>query len=175
MPSCFSSSLWSSLLHMYTLVGASGLKQREKYLEPLPTLRDVTLTYCDVVTPYGGILPGSTLTQVLVWCLTAPSHHLKQRWLIIGDVLWHSPKCVFTRNAQDIYLWYEIKNCQFEDTGASPRLREIVCDNSIYRFTKNHTPLYQTICEWWICACIWQQYIKYHVKLIVAYWPHMAT
>ena len=34
---------------------------------------------------------GSTLVQVLAWCLMAPSHYLNQCWLIIYEVLWHSP------------------------------------------------------------------------------------
>ena len=29
---------------------------------------------------------GSTLTQVMAWCLTAPSHYLNQCWLIISKV-----------------------------------------------------------------------------------------
>ena len=31
----------------------------------------------------------STLTQVLAYCLTAPSHYLNQCWLTINKVLWH--------------------------------------------------------------------------------------
>ena len=33
---------------------------------------------------------GSTLAQVMAWCLTAPSHYLNQCWLIISEVQWHS-------------------------------------------------------------------------------------
>ena len=32
---------------------------------------------------------GSTLAQVMAWCLTVPSHYLKQCWLIISKVQWH--------------------------------------------------------------------------------------
>ena len=32
---------------------------------------------------------GSTLAQVMACCLTAPSHYLKQCWLIINKVQWH--------------------------------------------------------------------------------------
>ena len=48
---------------------------------------------------------GSTLAQVMACCLTAPSHYLNQCWLIISEVLWHSPEGNFTWNAQDIYPW----------------------------------------------------------------------
>ena len=35
---------------------------------------------------------GSTLVQVMAWCLMAPSHYLNQCWLIIKGVLWYSPE-----------------------------------------------------------------------------------
>ena len=34
----------------------------------------------------------STLAQTMARCLTAPSHYLKQYWLIINMALWHSPE-----------------------------------------------------------------------------------
>ena len=37
---------------------------------------------------------GSTLAQVMACCLMAPSHHLNQYWLIIGNILWHSPEAI---------------------------------------------------------------------------------
>ena len=40
----------------------------------------------------------STLTQVMACCLTAPSHYLNQCWLVISEVLWHSPDNTFTEN-----------------------------------------------------------------------------
>ena len=52
---------------------------------------------------------GSTLDQVMAWCLTAPTHYLNQCWLIIKGVLWHSPERNFTGNAQDINSWNEFE------------------------------------------------------------------
>ena len=52
---------------------------------------------------------GSTLAQVMACCLMAPSHYLNQCWLIISEVLWHSPDGNFTWNAQDIYPWREFE------------------------------------------------------------------
>ena len=40
----------------------------------------------------------STLAQVMACCLTAPSHYLNQCWLMISEVLWHSPNNNFTEN-----------------------------------------------------------------------------
>ena len=42
---------------------------------------------------------GSTLAQVMAWCLTAPSHYLNQSWLIIIDVQWHLSEGNFMRYA----------------------------------------------------------------------------
>ena len=39
---------------------------------------------------------GSTLAKVISWCLRAPSHYRNQCWLVITDVLWHSPEIDFT-------------------------------------------------------------------------------
>ena len=43
----------------------------------------------------------STLVQVMACCLTAPSHYLKQCWLIIRKVLWHWPEGVIMRRSGD--------------------------------------------------------------------------
>ena len=53
---------------------------------------------------------GSTLDQVMVCCLTAPSHYLNQCWLIITKVLQHLPEGNFVGNAPDIYHWYHFEN-----------------------------------------------------------------
>ena len=51
----------------------------------------------------------STLAQVMACCLTAPSHYLNQCWLMISEVLWHSPDSNFTENASNIYCWNEFE------------------------------------------------------------------
>ena len=43
----------------------------------------------------------STLVQVMVCCLTAPSHYLNQCWLIISKVLWHSSEDITIRRFED--------------------------------------------------------------------------
>ena len=45
---------------------------------------------------------GSTLVQVMAWCLMAPSHYPNQCWLFIGAVPWHSLKSYFMGSPQDI-------------------------------------------------------------------------
>ena len=64
---------------------------------------------------------GQHLAQVMACCLTAPSHYPNQCWLIISEVLWHSPDGNFTENAQHIYPWYDLENYEFKTTATSPR------------------------------------------------------
>ena len=40
----------------------------------------------------------STLAWVMACCLMVPSHYLNQFWLMINEVLWHSPDSHFTEN-----------------------------------------------------------------------------
>ena len=51
----------------------------------------------------------STLAQVMACCLTAPSHNLNQCWLMISEMLRHSPDSNFTENTSDIYCWDEFE------------------------------------------------------------------
>ena len=49
---------------------------------------------------------GSILDQVMICCLTAPSHYLKQCWLVIRGVMWYSPESNFTRSAHALNLYH---------------------------------------------------------------------
>ena len=55
-------------------------------------------THCGLVTSYGDTGSRSTLAQVMACCLMAPSHYLNQCWLMISEVLSHSPDSNFTQN-----------------------------------------------------------------------------
>ena len=50
---------------------------------------------CDLVTPYGDKRSGSTLTQVMACCPTAPSDYPNQCWLIVSEVQRHNT-CIRT-------------------------------------------------------------------------------
>ena len=54
-------------------------------------------------------------------CLTAPSHYLNQCWLMISEVLWHSPDSNFTESTQNIYRWNEFEIYSFETVVKFPR------------------------------------------------------
>ena len=44
----------------------------------------------------------STLVEIMAWSLMAPSHYLNQCWLIIREVLWHSPEGNFIEREREI-------------------------------------------------------------------------
>ena len=81
-------------------------------------LWSLTLWPNDVIWRQGS---RSTLAQVLACCLMAPSHYLNQCWLMISEVLWHSPDSNFKENTWDICHWNEIEIYQFETVVKSPR------------------------------------------------------
>ena len=64
---------------------------------------------------------GSTLAQVMVCCLTAPSHYLNQCWLIISEVQWHSYQCNFRRDAPTINHLNPFENYIFKISLKFPR------------------------------------------------------
>ena len=62
---------------------------------------------------------GSTLVQVMAWCLTAPSHYLVQCWFLLSEVLWHSPEINFLVSTQATILHNEFENLTFEVSATS--------------------------------------------------------
>ena len=76
----------------------------------------------------------STLAQVMVCCLMAPSHDdyddddfiyhkvdLNKCWLLIKGDLWHSPESNFTMRAQATILYDEFENYTLKMIATSPR------------------------------------------------------
>ena len=57
---------------------------------------------------------GSISVQVMVCCLTAPSHYMNQCWLIISEILWHSTQTIFEKNVEDInrQITFEMYTCK---------------------------------------------------------------
>ena len=63
----------------------------------------------------------STLTQVMACCLTAPSDYPNQCWLLISEVLWHSPVSNFASSIQATIPYNEFENYTFKINAASLR------------------------------------------------------
>ena len=59
----------------------------------------------------------STLTQIITCWLMGPSHYLNQCWVIINEVLWHSPKT----NSQEV-LKISIRKLDLKNTLTKSRL-----------------------------------------------------
>ena len=68
---------------------------------------------------------GSTLAQVMALCCQAQSHYLKQCWLCISDILWHSPKNNFTVIAQAIILYDAFENYTINSLPHLPGANEL--------------------------------------------------
>ena len=65
--------------------------------------------------------PGSTLVQVMACCLMAPSHYMKQYWVIISEILWHSPN-------DNFYPWYELEHYMMTSSnGNICRITGLLC------------------------------------------------
>ena len=45
---------------------------------------------------------GTVLVQVMVWCQMIPSHYLNQSWLLINEVLHHSPESILTKSSHEL-------------------------------------------------------------------------
>ena len=65
----------------------------------------------------------STLAQIVAWCLTAPSQYLNKCWLLINEVLGHSPESSFAVSAEATIHYNEFENYTFKNTAASPRVQ----------------------------------------------------
>ena len=80
---------------------------------------------------------GSTSSQVMVCCLTAPGHYMNQ-WR--PNVLWHSPVANDTTNTQDIYPWYENDSFQITATYSKGQWVDV-----LMRQTTHHE-----LCTWFM-------------------------
>ena len=81
--------------------------------------RSDSLWPSDVIWRQGSRL---TLAQVMAYCLTASSHYLNQCWLMISEVLWHSPDSNFTHRKYFRYLsWKWVWNWLIWDCSRFPQ------------------------------------------------------
>ena len=123
-------------------------------------------THCGLVAPpYGDKWCGSTLAQVMAWCLMAPSHYQNQCWLIIRDILWHSPENNFIMSAQADILWNDFKYCSFNITASSSRGQRVnqILFSLLIILNKNH--LFQCMGE--IFCVEYQRFpLKFHTKYL---------
>ena len=77
------------------------------------------ITHCDAIWRHRSM---SILAQVMACCLTAPSHYLNQCWLIISEVLWHSPDSNLTENLKIFIIELSLKftNLRLESNPQGP-------------------------------------------------------
>ena len=73
---------------------------------------------CDTIWSHRS---GSTLDQVMAYCLAIPSHYLKQCWFIIHEIHWYLTGGNFTETVLDTTQYKMFENYIFENTVTSPR------------------------------------------------------
>ena len=81
-------------------------------------------------------------------------------WLTSSEVLWHAPEDNFTKNGQEIYPWYQFKNCLLNTTTAS-FMRQINLDRASCLLTRcqilcpaRYFPAYSVWAQWQEKSCI---------------------
>ena len=101
-------SLFEYIISYYLLIGDTINNSGESALRWVPM---ILITYCshDAMRLHR---PGSTLAQIMAWCLRASSHYLNQCWQIISQVLWYSSEYNFPHEMLKI----SINNISFKIT-----------------------------------------------------------
>ena len=105
--------------------GPCGTEARIFWKNFVNTITSNVLAPCvSLVIPYGDRY-GSTLAQVMAYCLTAPSHYVNQCWLTIKGVVCYSPEsisvCISNRNAQELNPYNVFRDYIFKVIAASSR------------------------------------------------------
>ena len=85
-------TFWFKHLKGLTLLQLAGFSQQDN------TTKINSLGPSDAIWHWRSL---STLVQVMVCCLTAPSHYLNQCWLIISKVLRHSSEDIIIRRSEE--------------------------------------------------------------------------
>ena len=80
----------------------------------------MVLTHQGLVMPYGDRC-NCTLAQVMAYCLTAPSHYMKQCRFLINKVPWYSTENNYAKSAQATIPYNEMENYACKITAKSPR------------------------------------------------------
>ena len=101
----------------YVIMLSISLSMRKLALFTILVSYSVLLCWLTTLLPSNAIWQhrsGSTVAQVMAWCLVASSHYLNQCWLNIKDVLWHSSENSFTRSAHEfnqkhVFTYYIFK------------------------------------------------------------------
>ena len=107
----------------------------DEYSHPSETIGFDLLLSIDDIWQYWS---ESTMAQVTACCVTAPSHYLKQCWLMIKCVLRHSAESIFTINHDDVIKWkhfprYTDHLCgEFTGPGEFPTQRPVTRSFDVY-------------------------------------------
>ena len=106
-----------------TLTGGDHGSSQEDFLKlflPDPPLNELSMR---INTSWlGDVLWWQISESTSACCLRATNHYLNQYWLLISEVLWHSPESNFTASTQATVLYHEIENYTSRIAATSPRV-----------------------------------------------------
>ena len=114
----------------------------------------VLLTQCGLVALYGD--SESTMAEVMVCWLTAPSHYLNQCSVFISEVHYHSVESKFTASGQATILINKFEDYTFKIAAASPKGQWVQFRQWSPRifWCFSGVPLvYQSSGQWWRTSC----------------------
>ena len=112
---------------------------------------------------------GSTLVQGTACCLTAPSHHLNQYWLIITYALWHSSGSDSAHIAPATSLYNEFEHHTLKLLPHFPRANELATEICLFALTYRHE-LLQISCF----VFNGRRHVKYEIPTISVNVPQLV-
>ena len=122
------------------------------------------LTHCGSLWQHRS---GSTLPQVIVCCLLAPSHYLNQCWLVISEIKWQSPEDDYTKDSSDINCWNKHNKANLRDLIAATGLVILL------KFDPNHRFFVPCDLEiWWMALKNNRAPLLYYIKLCASFQIH---
>ena len=129
-----------------------------------------SLCHNDVIRQHGS---GSTLPQLMAYCLMAPGNYLGWCWLIISEVLWHSHESNLTVSAQATSLYNGVEIILLISLPQLPGASELKRYNFINMLTNvlgvnlvllksNSFDMFsEWVVHYWHVACLWDWSMGY--------------
>ena len=105
------------ILYIFGIL-SQGISNDESVVDRL-ILSNGCLTHCGTLVIWR-YRSRSTLVEANACYLTVASHNLNQCWLLISQVLWHSPDGKFTTNVQAAILYNNFRSYRFKISVDSP-------------------------------------------------------
>ena len=103
----------------------------------------------------------STVSQVMAWCLLAPSHYLNQSWLVISESQWHQsehisqeiPQALITLISFKIHCKISFKSPRGQWVNICVKLYLCYTYRQIYTYIDSLSPYLNKVRWQWVNIC----------------------